>query len=58
MPPSSGLIVILRTALRRVEEQLGPDEPRFLRLKRSILLTIADLEIEKFETEKSKGEAA
>jgi hypothetical protein len=47
MPPSSGLIAILRAALRRVEQQFGSDNPRFLQFKRLILLTIAELEIER-----------
>jgi hypothetical protein len=49
MPPSSGLIAILRAALRRVENESDHTDPKFLQLKRSILLTIAELELERLK---------
>ncbi len=47
MPRSKRLLLILRNTLKRLEQDLGPDDPAFLRLKRSILQEVAILELEK-----------
>ncbi len=45
------LVALLRSTLRHLEESEGirPNDPAYLELKSSILRSIAELEIERFE---------
>jgi hypothetical protein len=48
------LIAILQATVGRVKEQLGSDDPAFLKLQSSILRAVAELEIQKTKFEQGK----
>ncbi len=49
MPRNIRLLLILRTTLKHLEQDLGPDDPDFLRLKSLLLREISELQLEKSE---------
>ena len=55
MVPSFELVLILRETLNRIDSESDPNDPTVDKLKRAILLAIAELELTK---EKDKGAAA
>jgi hypothetical protein len=56
MPRNIRLLVILRNTLNHLEQDLGPDDPAFLRLKSLLLREIYELGLEK--TDEGSAQAA
>jgi hypothetical protein len=55
MPRNIRLLVILRNTLKHLEQDLGPDDPDFLRLESLLLREISELELEKTEEGAAKA---